>query len=80
MINYLAGYPEYKEDSLINPEGALINYRNDLLLASDWTQGVDAPLSDAEKAAYATYRQELRDLPAQEGFPYVDIPQYVAPE
>ena len=38
--------------------------RNDLLFASDWTQVNDAPLSDSKKQEWATYRQELRDLPS----------------
>ena len=38
--------------------------RNDRLQKSDWTQMPDSPLSDAKKAEWATYRQELRDLPA----------------
>jgi len=38
--------------------------RNDLLIASDWTQVNDSPLSDTKKAEWATYRQELRDLPS----------------
>ena len=37
--------------------------RNMLLSNSDWTQGSDSPLSDSEKTKWATYRQELRDLP-----------------
>lgn len=39
-------------------------WRNIQLLASDWTQTLDAPV---DKAAWAIYRQELRDLPAQGG-------------
>lgn len=38
------------------------NWRNVELAATDWTQLSDAP---ADKAAYAIYRQELRDLLAQ---------------
>lgn len=38
--------------------------RINLLFQSDWTQVADCPLSDADKAAWATYRQSLRDLPA----------------
>ena len=38
--------------------------RNDLLIASDWTQVNDSPLTDAKKTEWATYRQELRDLPS----------------
>jgi len=40
------------------------SWRNAELAASDWTQLADAPV---DKAAWATYRQELRDLPAQGG-------------
>jgi len=43
--------------------------RNELLEKSDWTQVPDSPLSDADKAAWATYRQSLRDISSQEGFP-----------
>jgi hypothetical protein len=39
-------------------------WRNAQLAASDWTQLPDAPV---DKAAWATYRQALRDLPAQGG-------------
>ena len=34
--------------------------RDDLLAASDWTQVADAPV---ESAAWALYRQSLRDVP-----------------
>ena len=37
------------------------NWRNIELAATDWTQIAD---SIADKAAWATYRQALRDLPA----------------
>jgi hypothetical protein len=39
-------------------------WRNAQLAASDWTQLPDAPVN---KAAWAEYRQALRDLPAQGG-------------
>ena len=38
------------------------NIRNNLLRLSDYTQFNDSPLSEEEKVAWATYRQELRDL------------------
>ena len=38
--------------------------RDSLLRESDWTQMPDSPLSAESKAAWATYRQELRDLPS----------------
>lgn len=43
---------------------AMVQQRNGLLSDSDWTQGVDSPLSDAAKIEWQTYRQALRDLPA----------------
>ena len=39
-------------------------WRNFELARTDWTQVADSP---ADKAAWATYRQALRDLPAQGG-------------
>ena len=38
--------------------------RNKKLTASDWTQYPDSPLDSAKRAEWATYRQALRDLPA----------------
>jgi len=38
--------------------------RNSKLGASDWTQVPDAPLTDDEKSAWQSYRQELRDFPS----------------
>jgi hypothetical protein len=49
--------------------------RNDRLKDCDWTQLAD---STADKQAWGTYRQALRDVPTQAGFPWtVDWP--VAP-
>lgn len=41
--------------------------RNSLLKESDWTQLSDSP---ADSVAWATYRQELREIPQQAGFPW----------
>lgn len=35
--------------------------RNRMLAATDWTQLPDAPLDDAQRAAWSAYRQSLRD-------------------
>ena len=43
------------------------NERNRLLAASDWTQVADAPV---DRAAWAEYRQQLRNISAQQDFPY----------
>jgi len=45
---------------------ALRTERDVKLTESDWTQVADAPV---DKAAWATYRQSLRDVPSQSGFP-----------
>jgi hypothetical protein len=41
--------------------------RTEKLKDSDWTQVADSPV---DQAAWATYRQALRDITAQEGFPW----------
>ena len=43
------------------------NQRTQLLKDSDWTQIAD---STADKTAWATYRQQLRDITAASGFPW----------
>ena len=52
------------------------NSRTEKLKDSDWTQLAD---STADKAAWATYRQALRNVPTQAGFPWTitwpDAPQ-----
>jgi hypothetical protein len=46
--------------------------RNARLSATDWTQVADAPVS---KTDWAAYRQALRDITGQQGFPWtVDWP------
>jgi len=54
-------------------EKSLRSKRNELLSDCDYTQLNDFT---GDKEAWVKYRQELRDLPEQEGFPY----DYVIPE
>ena len=75
-----AGHPDYEQaraeaapytppspEDIAAEQGASIRAeRNARLAASDWTQLPDAPV---DAAAWATYRQALRDVTAQEGFP-----------
>ena len=42
--------------------------RNELLVKSDWTQLPDVPLSN--KNEWASYRQQLRDITMQSGYPF----------
>jgi len=46
-----------------------------LLRSTDWTQMADARLSAVQRAEMAAYRQALRDLPEQPGFPDCQWPQ-----
>lgn len=50
--------------------------RDELLRQSDWAVLPDAPLSDEKKQEWMAYRQALRDIPQQSGFPE----QVVMPE
>lgn len=55
-------------DAVTNQKAALIRAeRNQRLSGCDWTQVADAPV---DKALWADYRQALRDVTAQDGFPW----------
>ena len=43
--------------------------RDKLLADTDWTQVLDSPIDAETREAYRVYRQALRDIPEQEGFP-----------
>ena len=57
----------YKATKDAEQEANVRQQRNDKLKDSDWTQVIDAPV---DQTAWAAYRQELRDVTAQEGFPW----------
>lgn len=44
--------------------------RNTKLTECDWTQLNDTPLDNPSKVAWTNYRQALRDIPTQSGFPH----------
>ena len=50
------------------------NKRNAMLFETDWALTSDTPLTEEQKTEATTYRQALRDLPTQEGFPNIDFP------
>lgn len=63
-MNYLDLIQPWEDEANIETDWLferIRNWRNAELAASDWTQVAD---SQADKAAWATYRQALRDLPA----------------
>lgn len=49
---------------------AVRSERNTKLTECDWTQLNDTPLDNAAKIQWTTYRQALRDIPTQSGFPH----------
>ena len=61
---YLAWSKQNIENSKVE---AVRDNRNALLAGTDWTQLPDVP--EAIRNAYTEYRQALRDVPEQEGFP-----------
>ena len=66
---YTSAVTEYGEKYQAPPEASapeimVRDYRNQLLEGSDWSQLPDAQLSTEKVAEYKTYRQALRDLPA----------------
>lgn len=76
--DYVDGqFIDTREPEVISPDAdAMRSYRNALLAQSDWTQLPDAPV---DRAAWAAYRQALRDVPSQAGFPW-DIQWPTQPE
>jgi len=63
---------EYKAMKDAEQAKSVRQQRTDKLKDSDWTQVADAPV---DQAAWAEYRQALRDVTAQSGFPWtIDWP------
>ena len=57
----------YKATKDADQSKSIRSIRNDKLKECDWTQISDATVN---KALWATYRQELRDISSQVGFPW----------
>ena len=57
----------YKAIKDAEQASAVRQTRSDRLADCDWTQVADSPV---DKAVWATYRQALRDITTQEGFPW----------
>jgi len=65
-----AASPEEVAERLEQQSSLMRQERNQRLEASDWTQLPDAP---ANIGTWATYRQALRDVTGQNGFPWAVI-------
>jgi hypothetical protein len=59
----------YQSNQDANTAAAHRETRNKLLADSDWTQMNDSPLSNEDKTAWSTYRQELRDVSDLDAWP-----------
>lgn len=58
---------EYKARKDAEQADSVRRARTEKLKDCDWTQLADSPV---DKAVWATYRQALRDVPTQTGFPW----------
>lgn len=69
FTKYIAVEPDDDGKAAMDAEQAkrVREDRNKRLAECDWTQLSDAPV---DAAVWATYRQELRDVSAQPGFPH----------
>tara|TARA_B100001248_G_C27150868_1_gene348946 strand:- start:60 stop:353 length:294 start_codon:yes stop_codon:yes gene_type:complete len=56
---------EDKANFIANWKYEVRNKRNALIAETDWIHLPDVTVSDSYKAALLTYRQQLRDMPAQ---------------
>lgn len=72
FTKYVAAEPDAEGKAAMDEEQAkkVRADRNQRLAECDWTQLPDAPV---DQAIWAVYRQELRDISSQEGFPWTII-------
>lgn len=65
---------EQQKDAFYGPSDEQLSFwskeeRNGLLSISDWTQLSDVTMSTEKVQEWKTYRQALRDITTQKGFP-----------
>lgn len=75
--HYVAAEPDADDKARMDADQAdrIRTERNRLLSESDWTQLADSPLDADAKLAWQLYRETLRMVPQQSGFPWnVDWP------
>ena len=61
--------PPTPEEMAAQKAAQIRRVRDSLISETDWTQLLDAPISDESREYVRVYRQELRDIPQQESFP-----------
>lgn len=72
--------PEPTPEEILERQAQEIRSKRDYLISkTDYLVSGDYPISDADLSAVRRYRQALRDVPAQEGFPdsvvWPELPQ-----
>jgi hypothetical protein len=72
FTHYIAAEPDAEGKARMDAEQAerVREDRNRRLAECDWTQLEDSPLDPDGKGAWALYRETLRMVPQQEGFPW----------
>jgi hypothetical protein len=68
-IYYVYDYDSNVWIDSFNYSYAVIEQRNKLLYESDWTQIPNNPLTQEVQQEWAVYRQALRDITTQSGYP-----------
>ena len=66
FAEYEAAQAERESQAVVVKAAEVRAERNQKLKDSDFSQLPDSPV---DKAAWATYREELRNIPEQDGFP-----------
>jgi hypothetical protein len=59
-----------QDEQTVIQEASVKSVRDGLLYESDWTQIPNSPLTEQKQQEWAVYRQELRDVSSQSGYPY----------
>lgn len=65
MVEITGSWPPKPSKEFVAEE--VRSRRSALLAQCDWTQLADAPV---DQTSWSVYRQALRDMPQQEGFPH----------
>lgn len=66
----VAAEPDEVERRTVNQAALIRTERNLRLAATDYSQLADSPMGEHEQIALTDYRQALRDVPQQPGFPW----------
>lgn len=61
---------DYSQEEVEELKNIIRAERDTILAQSDWTHVTDSVLTETQKASWATYRQALRDISSQAGFPF----------